>query len=617
MPDNSFVIDKRDISFNLWEYLELEKILDSERFAEFDRQSIEIMLEEAFKLSAENFAPVDAEGDRVGCVLENGHVKIPACYHEPYRKFCENGWMGLTASPEYGGFGAPMLVYAATTEAAVGACMPMVMYLGLTGGAANLIAEFCDDATKNAYLHKMYAGQWGGTMCLTEAGAGTAVGDLKTTARRQADGTYLIEGQKIFISSGESDLVENTIHLVLARTPDAPAGIKGISIFLVPQYLPDEAGEKGAFNDVKCIGIEHKMGIHGSSTCSMLFGDEGRCRAFLIGKECEGMKIMFHMMNEARQGVGFLSHGLAAAACNEALAYASERIQGTDLRDFKDVHAPRIPIIKHPDVRRMLLTMRAYTCAFRAILSKTCQLQDIIASSSDAAVRDKSQGLIDILTPVCKAYCSDYGFRVNELAVQVLGGYGYIQEFPLERRLRDQKITAIYEGTNGIQALDLLGRKLSMKGGMVYFSLLQDLTEFAASARGDAHVGELAVIFDAARERMQNVSMALASKGMMGDVLTPALAATDFLTVFGNVISAWLLIDHARLAGKRLDELVAERGAAEPAAFEKLLEDHPDAAFYYNKIVTAEFFVRHILSMNESLINTIEMADDSPMRYRF
>ncbi len=616
MADSTFTLDTRDIEFNMWEYLGLEKILEHQMFEDFDKPGVEILMDEGFKMAKEVIAPTNTEGDRVGCVFEDGKVKVPPGFHAPYKTYAENGWIGLNSPQQYGGIGAPNLVHAAISEAICGASLSFAMYPGLTAGAANLMLDFCSDEIKEAYLPKMYSGEWGGTMCLTESGAGSALADLKSMAYKQDDGTYKIEGQKIFISSGEEDLTENTIHLVLTRTPDAPAGIKGVSIFVVPKYLLDEKGEKGEFNDVHCLGIEHKMGIKGSATCTISFGDDNNCKGYLIGEEGQGIKIMFHMMNEARLGVGFLSSSTASAAYQEAVAYAKERVQGTDIRQFKDPNAPRIPIIQHPDVRRMLMTMKAYTQGFRALLYKVAYLSDLVRTTTDEAERSKSQGMIDLLTPICKSYCSDYGFKVNEMAVQTLGGYGYINEYPLEQYMRDQKITSIYEGTNGIQALDLVGRKLNMKGGMVYFTFLQDITDFVAANKENEMLGEVVAALEPAKDVVQTASMTLASKGMMGDAVYPAMCACDFLNMFGNLVTALLLCEHAVLASEKLKAIMEERGV-DKDGLAKLIEDNPEAEFYRNKIKVAEFFVKRLLPANDGLAKTISSEDLSALEVTF
>ncbi len=420
-----FRIEERDHKFNLYEWLNVEELLKFKAFEELDKETVEILLDSAYKMAKEVIEPVNVPGDREGCTLkEDGTVVVPSCYKEAYDAYCEDGWIGLNVTPEFGGTGAPNLVTMAANEAFVGASIAFTMYPGLTHGALAMIIDEGTQEQKEKYVEKMVEGTWGGTMCLTESGAGSAVGDNKTSAVKIKDGFYKIVGQKIFISSGDHTMVENNIHMVLARTPDAPKGIKGLSLFIVPKHLVNDDGSLGEYNDVKCIGIEHKMGIKGSATCTLAFGENDNCEGWLIGKEGEGIKIMFHMMNEARLGVGLQGEAVACAAYNEALDYARERMQGVDMREFKNPNAKSVPIINHPDVRRMLITQRAYVHGLRAMMLKTAQIADVALFSDDEDAKKKAAGLLELMTPICKGYGTDIAFDITRLAIQTLGGYG-------------------------------------------------------------------------------------------------------------------------------------------------------------------------------------------------
>ena len=460
----------------------------------------------------------------------------------------------------------------------------------LTNAAARVIESFGTDELKQLLLERMYTGQWAGTMCLTEPGAGSAVGDLKTKATPNDDGTWNIEGTKIFITSGDQDMTENIVHLVLARTPDAPKGVKGISLFAVPKMWAEADGTITGPNDVACTGIEHKMGIHGSPTCALAFGENGKCRGFLIGEELKGIVYMFQMMNEARIAVGLQGVAQGSQAYMTTLEYSKERIQGVDIKKFRDIDAPRVPIIKHPDVRRMLLTMKAYAEAGRALLYYTGHLLDQYHATGD----EKLLNQVELLTPICKAYCSDTGFRSTEIGIQAHGGYGYCTEYGVEQLCRDVKIASIYEGTNGIQALDLVGRKVGAKGGAVLMSVLNKVNTFVAKTKKDERFSELAKDLEDAKNKLVGVTMGLRGKGAK-DPYYPVAFATPYLEMFGEVLFAFFLLEMALLAQEKLEAIYADKGADTDEAKAKIDADHPEAVFYSGKVMTARFFIKQIL----------------------
>jgi len=589
-----YLVDFRDVQFVLYEQLGIERLCQYEKFKEFSKDVFDMVLEQGLKFAKEVLAPINPIADKEGARFDKGKVTFPKCFHDAYQKFCEGGWIGVSSSPEWGGQGLPAVIGMATSEFFTGACVAFVMTPGLTHGAAHMFEHFASEDLKKIFLEKMYSGQWAGTMCLTEPQAGSAVGDVKTMAVKDGD-VYKISGTKIFITSGEHDLTENIIHAVLARTPDAPPGIKGISLFIVPKYRVNPDGSIGEFNDVRCGNIEEKMGIHGSSTCTLNFGDDGKCIGYLVGEEHKGINYMFMMMNEARLGVGMQGLSIGSAAYQQALKYAKERIQGVDIRTMKDPNAPRVAIIEHPDVRRMLLFGKSVTEACRAMILKTAYYSDLVKVVEDEAERDKYQGYIELFTPLCKAYGSDMGFEVAVKAIQVFGGYGYCKEYPVEQYARDVKISSIYEGTNGIQALDLLGRKIAMKGGMLFMNLITDINAFIEANQSNAALAPYLQALGKAKDTLAQVTMAFQGKSMSGDMLYPVSHATPYLQMFSEVVSAWLLLEQAVIAHKKLEEIFSEKGAKDEASKKKLIQENEEAKFYAGKISSMQFYVTQIL----------------------
>lgn len=576
------LVNDRDVRFVLFEQLGLEKILEYDAYKDFDADTINMILTEAQKFSETELYRLNIEGDKNGAKFDKGNVTTPPGYKEAYDKYCESGWISVSASPEYGGQGLPSCVGLATGEFGVAGSVAFTMYPGLTRSAAHLLKEHGSDWMKATCIERMNKGEWSGTMCLTEPQAGSAVGDVKTVAKKVGD-HYLITGNKIFISSGEHDLTKQILHLVLARTEGAPAGIKGISLFLVPKYRFDQkSGKLGEFNDVRCVGIEHKMGIKGSATASLSFGDEAKCQGYLIGKEFEGIKYMFTMMNEARIGTGLQGHASGSAAYLHALSYAKERIQGTDIKAMKDPNAPRVTIIKHPDVRRMLITMKAWVDAGRALLYYASYCADRAEHDPDPKSKAKYGEFLELLTPVCKAWCSDRGFDVTRLAIQTYGGYGYCAEYPVEQYMRDSKIASIYEGTNGIQALDLVGRKvLNIKKKMEpYNNWIAELKGGAEKARANAKLKDIAELVLKGIDTLDGITKHFMGAGLKGDQDTPVLGATPYLEAFGDLTAGCMLLWQAHIAQEKLDKGV-DSGA--------------DKKFYEGKVHTARFYAYNML----------------------
>lgn len=611
-----FNADIRDLKFALIDHAGIDRLQHYPGFEEIDRDTIEAILDEAYKFAKNQMGPANEIGDREGCAFDSatGVVKVPKAYHEVYKDLCENGWLALHHSPQWGGQGMPGALQMAVSELFYGACLSLTLGNLLTTGTAHLIEVFGSDALKQAYLRNMYGGKWAGTMCLTESGAGSDVGACRTRARKQDD-HYLIEGEKIFITFGEHDLTENICHAVLARIEGAPEGTRGISLFAVPKIRVNGDGSLGEPNNVRCANIEEKMGIHGSPTSTLVFGDGGDCHGSLIGQENKGMTAMFQMMNDARLKVGLQGVALAGAAYQTALAYAKERVQG---RSMLRREKTAVPIVHHPDVRQMLMWQKAYAEGTRALLMRTAVWEDIVHQSSDEAERREHHGLVDLVTPVCKAFSTDMGFRSIELSMQTLGGYGYLREYGIEQYMRDVKITSIYEGTNGIQALDLIGRKLPADDGAGFRTLLARIN--ATVLQGGAHSElELAVTkLVEARDALVRTTTHLTKAGGDKPIL-PVLNATGYLDLLSRVVVGWLLIEQAVIAWPRLQEICGKKGVAidEAEARVELCQDNADARFYDGKVRVAQFFAHRALAECAAKAAVLESEDTSALEVVF
>ncbi len=591
----NLLVDERDMKFVLYEQLNIEELCSAPKYSEFSREMFDMALEAAQKLAEREIFPTNKDGDVQGVTLEAGQVKVPESFHNAYRLFCEGGWPSLSIDQEAGGQGFPASIYCATSELFVGANQAFLMYSGLTIGAARLIEKYGTEEQQRTYMDNMYTGEWCGTMCLTEPQAGSDVGALRTKAVRRADGTYSIAGNKIFISAGDHDLTENIIHAVLARVEGAPPGTKGISIFIVPK----KRFENGALvdNDVICTVAEKKMGIHGSATCALSFGEKDNCIGYLLGVENQGMKIMFDMMNEARLAVGIQGLGQASAAYMHALRYAKDRFQGSDVTALKDPYAAKVPIIQHPDVRRMLMWMKSVTEGIRALLYFAGYCEDRVAAAKDPQDVAKYQGFLDILIPICKAWGSDMGFRVTEQAVQVFGGYGYCREYPVEQFMRDCKIASIYEGTNGIQALDLVGRKIAYKQGALFKAIVEETGNILKTAQKNYRLKDIVEPFDAARRQLIEVTRYFGLKSITEDFMIPVLYATPYLELFGDIAVGFMLMWQSIIADRRLQEIYGDSRADTPEKQAEVDRTNRSAAFYRGKVASAKFFANTILSL--------------------
>lgn len=515
-------------------------------YDELDRDFTAAILGEAGKIASEVLAPLNRVGDVQGCKLENGVVRTPEGFGDAYRQMCEGGWISLDCDPAYGGQGMPAVMNTAVGEMFVSANMAFNMYQGLSHGAYNAIHTHGSEQQKQTYLPKLVEGTWSGTMNLTEPQCGTDLGLIRTRAEPAEDGTYRITGQKIWISAGEHDLTDNIIHLVLARMPDAPAGMKGISLFIVPKFLVGEDGSLGARNAVSCGGLESKMGIHGNATCVMNYDG---ATGYLIGEANKGMRTMFTMMNEARLGVGMQGLGQASVAYQNALAFARDRVQGRDVTGPVNPDGPADPIIVHPDVRRNLLDQKSFVEGGRAFALWSATMLDRARRNGDAEAEAK----ISLLTPVIKGFLTDKGFDSTVLAQQTLGGAGFTSEWGLEQFVRDARITMVYEGTNGIQSLDLVGRKLGLNGGKTMMAFFDEVKAFIAENAGHPTLenGFLTPLKTASKE-LQQAAMYFAQNGVK-DPNAALSGSYDFMHLFGHVCLGLMWARMARAAQDALD----------------------------------------------------------------
>jgi alkylation response protein AidB-like acyl-CoA dehydrogenase len=541
-------------------------------FAEASPDIVAAVLEEAAKLAEEQLQPINLPGDQEGCRRnEDGSVTAPKGFKAAFDAYAGGGWIGLAFDPEYGGQGLPYVLSAAVGEYFIAANMAFSMYPGLTAGAVAALLTHGSQELKQLYAPKMLEGRWTGTMNLTEPHCGTDLGLLKTKAARREDGSFALTGQKIFISAGEHDLAENIIHLVLARIEGAPAGVKGISLFVVPKFVPDADGNPGAKNAVSCGSIEHKMGIHANSTCVMNYdGAVG----WLVGEENRGLNAMFVMMNEARLMVGLQGQAQSEVAYQNALAYARDRLQGRALTGAKNPEKPADPLLVHPDIRRTLLEIRAFNEAGRALAYWAALQSDIAHRSPDAKAREKASDMLALLTPVIKGVLTDRGFDNCVKAQQVFGGHGYIVEWGMEQFVRDARIAMIYEGANGIQALDLVGRKLPANGGRAIMALLGEIGAYAKAHDTDEKLKPLLVPLSASLGHLQQATLWL-MQNAMAQPDNAGAAATDYMHLMGLVMFGYMWAQMAQAAHADADPGRADFMAAKQAC----------AAFYVERIL--------------------------------
>ncbi|OGR25958.1 MAG: acyl-CoA dehydrogenase [Desulfobacterales bacterium RIFOXYA12_FULL_46_15] len=589
--------DRRDVDFILHGQLKVEQLSAHKAFGDFNKKTIDLIVSEARALSLKELLPAHGIGDRVGVRYQDNNVFVPPEFHGIYEKLSNGQWIAPSDDARWGGQELPLVVTQAAYNYLFAANYPACAYATLTHGAGKLVEVFGTDKQKNLYLKKMYSGQWSGTMLLTEPEAGSDVGALTTMAEKNEDGTYSLTGNKIFITAGEHDMTENIIHPVLARIKGAPEGARGISLFLVPKYHVNADGSLGERNDIFCIGVEKKMGIHGSATCSMTLGTSGQCIGTLLGEENKGMAAMFVMMNEARLGVGMQGFGCASASYLNALNYARLRIQGRSIvADPKETNG--VSIIQHPDVRQMLMTMKVYTEGMRSLLYYTAFLEDLAKISDAPEEKERLHDMIDILIPIAKGYVTDRSFDVCNLGIQVFGGYGYTCEFPQEQLLRDCRITQIYEGTNGIQAMDLLGRKLSMKNGKLFKELMSEIKREIGAAASIVSLQALSAELATAIDMLDEVTGFLFKNAVADASKGAAYAhATLYMEALGDVIMAWMLLWRARAASQALDA-----GAIKQ-----------DILFYEGQIQGVRFFIKRFLPVITGKLFAIKNLDSAPV----
>jgi alkylation response protein AidB-like acyl-CoA dehydrogenase len=598
---NRYKADLREMFFVLFEQFGFSEYAGKGPYEGWDEATAKAVLEETYRIARQVLGPLNSVGDREGCTLVDGRVKTPKGFQEAWKQLFEAGVKQIAVGKEYGGQSGPYSLYALVEELTSGANTAFNMYPGLAWGAAELIAEFGTEAQKKLLCQRMFSGQWGGTMCLTEPNAGSDVGSAVTKAVKLPDGRYRIRGTKIFISGGDHDLAENIIHLVLARVEGAPAGTKGLSLFIVPRVRYDATGKLGEINDVQVASIEHKMGINGSATCVMNFGENGACVGELVGTvENQGMSQMFRMMNGARIAVGIQGLAVTSSAYLNALEYAKERKQGAHFTQWKDPTAPRVAIIEHPDVRRMLLELKAHVEGIRALVVKLASHRDryhVLAGRDDDRAA-YHQGQVDLLTPLVKAYASEEAWRLCGQAIQIFGGAGFLKDWPVEQYARDSKIFSIYEGTTHIQAMDLVGRKLGQNGGANFQAFIGDISAFVEAQRAHPLFGKDVERLSGATEALMQVARGMLGWSQSGKVALVPLNGNRVLTMMSQLAVAWLLLD----AGVKAD-----------AALAKLPQGHADRAFYEGKRSSAQWFARNVLPNVEHLAKLAMMEDLSPM----
>jgi len=598
---SNFLYSTRDQKFILKEWLDLSKVFEAGRFkGGYGVEDIDSILENAMKIAKEVAAPTNDDGDTIHAVYKDGKVTVPESFKKAYWAVQENG-LGSSNADHSDPSSMPLCVMGATNEYLAAANAALGPYAMATTGASGLIRDFGSDKVKSIFLPKMFCGQWAGTMDLTEPNSGSDVGDIITRAfPTDEPGVYRIVGTKCFITGGEQNITENIIHLALARIEGCLPGTKGISLFVVPKFWHTEDGELGEFNDVNCGGIEHKMGIKGSATAIVNFGEAGTCRGYLLGDapadgKGQGMAQMFQMMNEERAVTGLAANSAATVSYNNAAMYASGRVQGRQLTNPK---AGRVPIINHEDVRRMLMYQKSITDASRAMIAMSYYAMDIAENTDDENARKRAKAIVEVNTPIIKAWCSDMAFLSISEAMQCYGGYGFSEEYPIAQQLRDCRIYPIWEGTNYIQSMDLIGRKWMMAGGQVFALWFAEIEKFVADHKDHAHFSAQIALLAAALNQYREIQTTMAGYLGQGKFGMIGFFATRILQATGHIYGAKLLLEHAVIAQKKIEELG---------------QDHFEYPYYAGKVASAKFFAHNILPAVENILRVIKEGDNSVM----
>src|SRR3989339_2155858 len=582
------LVDKRDMDFVLWEQLECERFLTHEKYKEFNRKTCEMILTEAKALAVKEILPTLAEGDVQGVRFENGTVKVPDCFRPVHKKILEGDWQSMVVDSDMGGQGVPGFIAYACAEHFHAANYSLMGYAWMGTGTAKMIHLYGTDEQKQTYIPHIIAGKWGGTMLLTESGAGSDVGALETTAIQNEDGSYSLSGNKIFITNGEHDLCDNIIHPVLARIEGDPPGTTGISIFIVPKFLVNPDGSLGERKDLICSGIEHKMGLKGNATSTLNFGDNGKCIGYLMGEERQGMKVMFQLMNEARIFTGIQAQSVSSAAYMHAVTYARNRIQGAHITQMLNPAAPKVPIIEHPDVKRMLLYMKSTVEGMRMLTLFLAYNRDITHSTSSAEESKEATAIVEILTPIVKAGISDAAWLVTAEAMQVFGGYGYCQEYPVEQYARDSKVFSIYEGTNAIQSLDLQMRKILMNPDMYNYSLLKKfMADTIEKARDIVDVKYIIPVVRGA-EKLDEVIKMMQGQMQEGKFMALVLNATPLQQAMFPLVLAWLHLWSLTITTPKVKALF---GQAKGEERQKIISENSEAAYYSGRMLSSQFYI--------------------------
>lgn len=586
------VVSLRDLEFFLFEVLGADRLIGRARHGDHDRQSLQSILELTVKIADEVLWPNASAGDVEEPTLVDGQVRVPRAVQRSIAAVRDAGFLSAGLDEARGGMQLPAVVTQTCFGVLRAADAAAVGYLMLTRAAANLLGAYGSEEQKRLYMQPMYEGRYFGTMCLSEPDVGSSLGDIRSHAVPAGDGTYRIRGNKMWISGGDQDISENIVHLVLARLPDAPPGVKGISLFVVPKYRVNDDGSRGVANDIAVAGLNHKMGFRALSNCLLNFGENDACEAHLVGPPHGGLACMFHMMNEARIGVGVGATMLGYAGYRLSLRYARERRQGRPVDD-KDPLSPPIAIIEHADVKRMLLKQKAYVEGGLLLCLTCAQLLDDMASGEGAAVKEHAEQLLDILTPIAKAWPAEYCLEANKLAIQVHGGYGYSRDFPVERLYRDNRLNAIHEGTNGIQAIDLLGRKVWLNAGGAFDALLTEIRTEADAADTKPALVEYAVALRDACVAIEAATAAIGTARANNRIADSLANATLYLHALGHIVIAWLWLRQARVA-------VAALAESDVAA---------DSAFYRGKLAACGYFYRYELAQTGPMIDLLAQVD--------